>query len=98
MKRTAIVICALISLGVAGPASASSKPTPAQSQVAQRSPDEIGEAAPRPAGPQASQSYAAREQAVPQLADFKGGDGGGLYIGGSTVAVVLLIVLLIVLL
>lgn len=97
MKRTAIVICALISLGVAGPASASSKPTPAPSQVAQRAPDEIGQPARRPGGPQASQSYAAREQAAPELADFQGGDGR-LYIGGSTVAVVLLIVLLIVLL
>ena len=98
MKRTAIVICALISLGVAGPASASSKSTPAQSEVATRSPHEVGEAAPRPAGPQASLSYAAREQAAPELSDFKAGYGGGLYIGGSTVAVVLLIVLLIVLL
>lgn len=42
--------------------------------------------------------YAAREAKSPQAAKFKGGEGVGLYIGGSTVAVILFVVLLVVLL
>jgi hypothetical protein len=44
-----------------------------------------------------TRSYAEREAAAPQTADFKG-QGAGIYIGGSTAAVVLLIVLVVVLL
>lgn len=44
------------------------------------------------------QSYAEREAQQPQTADFKGGEGVGVYIGGSAVAVILFVVLLVVLL
>jgi hypothetical protein len=43
-------------------------------------------------------SYAQRDAAARQLADFVGGESVGLYIGGSTLALALLIVLLIIIL
>ena len=43
-------------------------------------------------------SYAEREAQQPELAEFKGGEGLSVYIGGSAVAVVLFVVLLVVLL
>jgi hypothetical protein len=43
-------------------------------------------------------SYAEREAQHPQTANFEGGEGYGIYIGGSAVAVVLFVVLLVVLL
>ena len=48
--------------------------------------------------PSRDRQYAAREAKSPQAAKFKGGEGVGLYIGGSTVAVILFVVLLVVLL
>ncbi len=42
--------------------------------------------------------YAARERAVPQVADFAGGGRSTVIISGGTVTVVLLIVLLVILL
>jgi hypothetical protein len=51
-----------------------------------------------PASTAEAGSYAQREAAAQQLADFVGGESVGLYIGGSTLVVALLIVLLIVLL
>ncbi len=42
--------------------------------------------------------YAEREAQSPEAADFEGGHGGGVYIGGSAVAVVLVILLIVVLL
>lgn len=47
--------------------------------------------------PPSTRSYAEREAAAPQTANFKG-QGAGIYIGGSTAAVVLLIVLVVILL
>jgi len=42
--------------------------------------------------------YAEREAKNPQSADFQGGEGFGLYIGGSAVTVLLLIILVVILL
>jgi hypothetical protein len=51
-----------------------------------------------PASTAETGSYAQREAAARQLADFVGGEAVGLYIGGSTLALALLIVLLIIIL
>lgn len=99
MKKSAIVICALISMWTAGPVLASTNlgPAPAETTAPLQAPAQKSVATGVRAGEAAS--YAAREKAAnPQLADFKGGDSAGIYIGGSTLAIVLLIVLLVVLL
>lgn len=98
MKKTAIVICALVSMWTAGPVFASTNSGAATSDTTSPIQKPVGttaEGTERAAD--TTTSYAAREKAAPQLADFKGGDSAGIYIGGSTLAVVLLIVLLVIL-
>lgn len=101
MKRTAIVICALTSIWTAGPVFASTNTGAAASEptapISAPRAVETNEAGGAGRAVEAT-SYAAREKAAPQLANFKGGDSTGIYIGGSTLAVVLLIVLLVILL
>ncbi|MEP6652535.1 MAG: hypothetical protein ABJA82_04200 [Myxococcales bacterium] len=99
MKKTAIVICALISMWTAGPVFASTNSGAATSETTAPIQQSVGSTAAGTdrAADTTATSYAAREKAAPQLANFKGGDSAGIYIGGSTLAVVLLIVLLIVL-
>ena len=99
MKKTAIVICALISMWTAGPVFASTNSGAATSETTAPIQKPVGNtAAGTERAADTTTSYAAREKAAPQLANFKGGDSAGIYIGGSTLAVVLLIVLLVVLL
>jgi len=95
MKRAAIVICALITMWTAGPVFASTNTGARPNETtATAAVQNTGSGTDRAAD---NSSYAAREKAAPELANFKG-DGSGIYIGGSTLVVVLLIVLLIVLL
>ena len=95
MKKTAIVICALITMWTAGPVFASTDTGAMPNDTAATALHKTGLGTERAAD---ATSYAAREKAAPELANFKGGHVAGIYIGGSTLAVVLLIVLLVVLL
>lgn len=99
MKKTAIVICALVSMWTAGPVFASTNSGAATSDTTAPIQQPAGNtAAGTERAADTTTSYAAREKAAPQLADFKGGDSTGIYIGGSTLAIVLLIVLIVILL
>ena len=101
MRRIALTICAALAL-LTGPVWASTTAVGARtdevtapSRTDGKPSPRVGSATGAPVHPQAT--YAAREAANPELAQFKGGNAS-IYIGGSTVVIVLLVVLLIVLL
>ncbi len=81
-------------------------PSIATAGSAREAPAAIGQAPARSSAPLASTSitsvdardYAAREAAAPALAQFAGGDGAGIYIGGSALTVVLLVLLIVIIL
>jgi hypothetical protein len=81
-------------------------PSIAQAGINREGPAAVGEAprvglfegAPAGAPPGEASDYAAREAAAPALGQFKGGDGAGIYIGGSALTVVLIVLLIVIIL
>jgi len=97
MKRTAILVCAVASMWPTGSVLASAVADIAP--IAATTP--LGKSiAATPSGIDSAEatSYAVREKANPELAEFRGGHGAGVYVGGSAMMVVMLVVLLVILL
>jgi hypothetical protein len=81
-------------------------PSIAQAGTIRQAPAAVAEApggraarsAPVHESPVEARDYAAREAAAPALGQFEGGDGAGIYIGGSALTIVLIVLLIVIIL
>ena len=95
--RTLVVGALLLALAAAPAIARADVPATPLAAVGEAHGRRLAGSAPVADTPGEARDYAAREAAAPELGEFAGGDGAGVYIGGSALVVVLFAVIIVLL-